>query len=60
VGHYNRFDVFQLTVNRRAGVAIDWSQPESHTLEAATTDASRNGPVRAKRRTQPRGKGLRK
>jgi nitrilase len=60
VGHYNRFDVFQLTVNRRAGVAIDWSQPESHTLEAATTDASRIGHLRAKRKTQPRGKGLRK
>jgi aliphatic nitrilase len=27
VGHYNRFDVFQLTVNRRANVALDWSEP---------------------------------
>jgi nitrilase len=27
VGHYNRFDVFQLTVNRRATVALDWSEP---------------------------------
>jgi aliphatic nitrilase len=29
VGHYNRFDVFRLTVNPRATVALDWSQPES-------------------------------
>jgi nitrilase len=29
VGHYNRFDVFRLTVNPRATVALEWSQPES-------------------------------
>jgi nitrilase len=29
VGHYNRFDVFRLTVNPRATVALDWSQQDS-------------------------------
>jgi nitrilase len=60
VGHYNRFDVFQLTVNRRSSVAIDWSEPEPRRREAATTDSARIGAVRAKPEARRRGKRLRK
>jgi len=60
VGHYNRFDVFQLTVNRHSRVAIDWSDPEPPRHTAATTDHSRIGAARVKRKAQSRGKRLRK
>jgi nitrilase len=60
VGHYNRFDVFQLTVNRRSSVAIDWSEPEPGGRETGAKDHSRIGAVHAKRPARPRGKRLRK
>lgn len=54
VGHYNRFDIFDLRVNRRAQQPVQWRDDAGELLETAERDEARDTEVSA---TPENGKG---
>jgi nitrilase len=59
VGHYNRFDVFRLTVNTRPALALDWLDsppPPEQPLRSGVPDIK---PARARAKAVARGRNKR-
>jgi len=54
VGHYNRFDVFRLSINGRSAVPLNWSEPQPGSDEPQSPGGSRIRAARSKRPARPR------